>query len=533
MKEKIVDGLEFKMAEPTDIPEQEINLCPQVLDGQWVPSSVLKDIKEGNTTIEESKSKIQQLARQEYINSILTGDRVIINRGFFATSPAITKDYDDESSRESLRALLNDGVIVPYLYNEPTPAVNPAFDHDSGMAKKWNEDILKESKPTALRMSWDDAKNDKIIRDQLNRQFSDRIVKCSSLNPEPVHSLFGLPSDQDTIDAFSRCRKELSEYAEAEGRDQLNFVTREKIYKKFICQERTKVSNRVYDFSKPFVSELKQLVDLAYNVNGPDSIKGRLITAPEAPNRLALQEISPGGGRITDIEQITNIFSHVEIRSVVEKLRHQLTLLRLSHLPLKSVIQARGTREWRAYRDAFREIIRTDCLNGGEPEKFGDLFVKSTGAYIDLLEALRRTAVNQAFGDNLNMAIDVAAFGVTITAHLHGMPFLQYILIANGISKIARFDPAKYLGNHLSTDIKQCCLSIAFWSEDARAIKRPLLNLEVASNPIEVRRDMVREMELLLRDMRRKMGIPLIESENSPLIQSAVVSTKDPSNCSR
>ena len=86
MEDKIKDVFEFKAGEPSDINDDKITLCPQALDNQWVPKTFLAEMAKKSLRRIDRLREINQCARREYINALLSGNRVVINRAFFVNS---------------------------------------------------------------------------------------------------------------------------------------------------------------------------------------------------------------------------------------------------------------------------------------------------------------------------------------------------------------------------------------------------------------------------------------------------------------
>ncbi len=508
MEDKANDGLEFKAAEPADLRDEQITLYPQALDNQWVPAQILNAMSERGHRRVDHVTEINRMARHEYVSTLLSGNRVVVNRAFFANSAVVTQDYSDSLSRDALCKLLSTGVIVPYLYSETSPVVRPDFDHNREAAKVWAEQILSNAKPTLLRMSWDDAENDNKIRYNLSRGFARLLAGVSDLNWAAAHDALDLPTDGATRTAFRRRRQELAKFAiDSQGEDELGrdtYVSRNSIYRHFICREESDISQGVYDFRKPFAPQIKQLVDLAYGVGVPDNVYGQLVTPANTINRSALQELSSRGNSFVNPQQIADLLSAIAVNEILSALSGEVELFDFSALQLPDVISGRSTEEWASYNRSLQKVAAANYLDAEGPQVFNALLRKTSAAYRRMLLALRRSAVDRAAGIVAPLLSEAGHLAVSIAAHVSGMewwelkldPSAEHQLKHTAVEQLAK----------LGTGEKQVCLSLAFWNQRYRSLGRAeVIKIDFCSKKMMVARDTFADFFAEARDKAAKL----------------------------
>ena len=492
MEDKSKDGLEFKAAEPADFNDGKITLYPQVLDNQWVPVPIMEDMhRQGHRRIDRL-DEINREARHEYVSALLSGNRVVVNRAFFANSAVVTRDYHNSHSRDALCQLLNQGVVIPYLYNEDTPVVRLDFDHDQAAAHTWREQILGSSKPTLLRMSWDDQDNDAKIRHNLARGFSNLVTGMAGLNWAAVHDALSMPKDADTRTAFRKRRLELASFAlsnvgeDHQGRE--TYVSRNNIYKHFICRDGSDVSQGIYDYQKPFAAQIKQLVDLAYGVGVPDNVNGQLITPANSPNRSALQELSMPGNSFLHHDQIDALLSKIAVDEILNAIAGQVDMFDFSALQLPDVLSGRSTDEWIAYNQALQKVAAANYLGANGPDQFNALLHETAGTYRQMLLALRQSAVDRKTAELAPLVVETGGLAVSIIAQVSGMEWWEFKLDPNGESQLKHM--ALNQLESLGTGKKQVCLSLAFWNQNARRLGRAkIMKVDFCTKKMEVAKD--------------------------------------------
>jgi hypothetical protein len=258
--------------------------APHGLDNQYVPNYFLKQEK----TLKDVREEVLQNVRSEYLRSLLYSPQIVLNRAYIINSPAIYRDFlAPGEERMTFLSLLNEESIIPWLYKETSLDQRPAFTLDE---TGWGavKEIVKEAQIPYLRLDWDEEKNIQKTN-KLSIQFTGYLKQLVMIHSELAEALKINPARQKD---FRSKLIEVARYCDDVLLDTGNdFVTRDQMYLKFICAEGTKSADGLYDYSKGFVSELKQLFDLKYNVNLPDALGIESLTAYDLPDRSALKEI--------------------------------------------------------------------------------------------------------------------------------------------------------------------------------------------------------------------------------------------------
>lgn len=129
-----------------------------------------------------------------------------------------------------------------------------------------------------------------------------------------------------------------------------SFITRNQLYQKFVCRDKSPIPEGHYDPSKPFSMALKLLFDLKYEVNLPDAFGIQALTGRSLPSRAALYELDmklAGQGDAVSLD-IPELIGNI----VLGKVQEGFWLKSVNYLTLADVKKARESSEW-------KELIRT------------------------------------------------------------------------------------------------------------------------------------------------------------------------------
>ena len=364
------DGdVEFFAAIPDDL--DRVVSVPQAFDNQWVPDGLLaQTIKPGRRlTDNQLEERRMPYVRREYLRSLVNSGQVVINRAFLYNNPAIFRDYAKTGKdREDFKRLLTGRVIVPYLYAEPSPATEPrAFSRRDAGWKGWRQ-VVSESAPTCLRLSWEsDDENMAQARRLLVAPSAQFIENISYLEPPLLTADFDLSSEAG-IALTSRLR-EVAAWAHrrSEAGDPLN---REDLYKAFVVEDGTDPSDRRYDPAKPFSSAIKQLVDLRYNANLADALGSYLLSPEDSLRRRALQEWKGDrrSGGISDAHQLVQVVANLNFDQVAEVLG---ALAAFDQLTLGGILELRSTPAWSHYYVVLRRFLAQQTLDAFGNAEYG------------------------------------------------------------------------------------------------------------------------------------------------------------------
>jgi hypothetical protein len=352
-----VGDIEFERLELDDL--QSVRVLVQALDNQWIPRALLPSVLKAGQITGKLDRQLRRAVRAEYIRSLINGQQVILNRAYVYNNPAISQDYSRRGSqREAFRGLLQEKAIVPYLLGEMTPIDRPqsgagaqsAFNTDKSFGK-WQE-LCQEVRVPCVRLSWDEKENRQLSRKQLSERFNKFALSASAGDIDQYIQDLGL--DPSARSVLGKRLVELGQFClDLKSRDPDRLITRNEIYKAFVSAGDNPVE-RKYDSSKPFAGEIKQLLDLAYNCNLPDALKGYLITPVDSLPRTALQEWQQvtKQATITGEELLTLLR-----RTAFDLVQRGLNIKSMDKLSLQDVREIRHMDEWTAYIQSLKTLL--------------------------------------------------------------------------------------------------------------------------------------------------------------------------------
>jgi hypothetical protein len=115
---------EFIGIEPSDLGS--LLVLVQALDNQWMPRSLWQKMARKGQLTESMEKRRQKQVRAEYVRALINGQRTVLNRAFIYNSEAVFQDYLQEDEQcAAFKALLQEGIIIPYLLGESGPSVQP------------------------------------------------------------------------------------------------------------------------------------------------------------------------------------------------------------------------------------------------------------------------------------------------------------------------------------------------------------------------------------------------------------------------
>lgn len=427
----------FTRIEPSDL-KGTVYVTVQALDNQWIPRSLLrKALKTGPTASIERQR--QRIVRNEYIRALINSEQVVINRAFIYNSYAVFQDFLQKSSEErrAFATLLEQEIIIPYLFKETNPIDKPEFGVTDSF-KAWQE-VSKEAKMKCIRLSWNEKLNDELTREHLARRFHNFAMTASTGNISSYLRDLSLNSRiRKDASVEKALRKRFVEMAQIclDSISQEKLVTRDILYKAFITSgENTAL--RQYDGTKPFAGEIKQLLDLAYNRNLPDALGGYLLTPIDSLPRTALQELE----QVAQQPEITaDELIKLLQRSIFEYVMRGSYLKSMGLLPLQDVQEIRNLDEWQVYIDNLKTLldkpveIKNNIASVHE-DYFEDAVARVHRSYTDLAEKMtglvKRRYIQR--GDQLiapwisgiELLIDIAGATLKATGTEAGEPIYQ------------------------------------------------------------------------------------------------------------
>ena len=364
MEERHEGNVTFFAAEPDDL--DRVVSVPQAFDNQWLPAGLLQTAmrQKKRPSDEKIEKGRRPYVRTEYLRSLVNAGQVVVNRAFLYNNPAIYQDYVRAGQRrEDFKTLINRRILIPYLYREPSPAIPPAFTHRNDGWKGWNE-VIQESAPTCLRLSWEsEDENAAQARRLLVSPTTQFLRLLDDLEIPLLTAELQIPPDQ--IEGFAERLREVTTWAQqrASAGEPLN---REDVYKKFVVIDDTDPGDRQYDPAKPFSAAIKQLVDLRYNANLADALGSYLLSPGDSLRRRALQEwrADRRGRRIADGDYLAQVVANLNFDQITAVTSAPGAFDQLS---LGGILELRSTSAWDHYHAVLRGFLAAPTL-----ETFGD-----------------------------------------------------------------------------------------------------------------------------------------------------------------
>lgn len=340
-------SVNFEKLNPSDLKKAAI--VPQVLDNQWVPNQLLSTMIKKGRKLEEVTDERKKYVLKEWRRALTYGEQVIVNRAFMFNNSVVVDDYDDSANRQQFKQLLNTGVIALYLLGEDNPDQKPRFQVDDRLWNAWL-DIINDSHMNCVRLDWGDQ-NDDFKR--LSRIFHNYI---QTLNKQERAEAFAAYFDikKEDFSAFRDQLKKVAFYAfeTADKRD----VIRNDLYENFIVEDGTNVALGQYS-KKPFASEIKQIIDLKYNVNLPDALGRYALTPQGSPPRSALGDLDEVVNNKPISDKNIDEILYALRRLAFDDIAKGLYIKSLGELTLADVIKIRETKQWDAYNHAVHRLL--------------------------------------------------------------------------------------------------------------------------------------------------------------------------------
>ncbi|HZS77413.1 MAG TPA: HEAT repeat domain-containing protein [Ktedonobacteraceae bacterium] len=373
-------NVQFKKLEPPDL-ENAAPVVAQAFDDQWIPRKLLHALLSGKISFQEAQRYLEYLVRTEYMRSLITSEKLIINRVFIYNNPVLYRDFlPGHAGREAFKQLLEKGVIIPFLFTETSPDESSDWikAHHEGF-NAWRQ-VIQEAEAQCLRFSWDNQANQEEAINQLGYRFHEFVLTAEARDVKKFLIDLGIDPKQEA--AFLAQLEEMADASRKYRRTEGRHVVRTFLYQQFITEGNPTL--RQYDGSKPFAGVIKQLLDLAYNSNLADALGGHLLTPIDSPTRLVLQEwesVLKSRNTIT-AGQLINMLKRETFQLIQQNLEG-LYIRSMGLLSLPDILELRKTDEWQRYNKAMQELLRN-------PLQFGTLANEVSLSYVQLAQRMTR-----------------------------------------------------------------------------------------------------------------------------------------------
>ncbi len=337
----------FKMAEPADL--HPVSVVAQCLDNQWAPRSVQEKQRQKRLSLTDVTNDRRPAMRREFLRSLLTARQVVINRAFLYSNPAIVECYDEEEEISPFSELLSSGAIVPFLFDEASPTDPPAFD--TLAFARWKH-MAENADLTCLRLDWGEGNAQQVAL--MSELFHRYVRDMDRLNVSAVAERFGIDlSAKSNRIRLEQALKEVSDFAREKSQGEC--VSRTELYERFVIPENDLPSHGRIDAGKNFSLEIKQLLDLKYNLNLPDYLDRFSLTPMDSLPRQALQEIELMVQRAQFVEPVELL--RVTRAINFERAVRSVSLPNLDQVSLDQIVQTRRSIAFETYLDVARKTL--------------------------------------------------------------------------------------------------------------------------------------------------------------------------------
>lgn len=359
------DGITFYSL---NIGETDPNaVYPICMDNQWVPSdyfdnSEFRDKGFNALNIEAEKNRKQQY---EIISALLHNWQVLINRASIFNSAALSDWYFGcETEYEAFCELLRNGSFVIYLMKEKSPIEKPAFDVAEKQFQRWREICLK-NKVYCIRMSWEDIDDgDEANRLEIERKISMRMMQLllTTANDRNRLETFrrAMQISDEQADAFTALWRKIRGITLANDDYIQGSYARNNIYKDFLIKNGTSVPDCILDYKRPFVRELKQIIDFNYMINLPAALHINPVSSYEERlwDYLMSERRSTQKMRMISADEL-----YCSVITFIPSFLTTIPFSEIANINLSETAKIRKLPEWKAYLESLDVSRKRANLN--------------------------------------------------------------------------------------------------------------------------------------------------------------------------
>lgn len=242
---------------------------PFVMDNQWYPLSFYEDenFQRFGLTGRKHENIREEIQRKEICRGLLHARQLLINRAYLQNSKVFIRWYTAYGTKEydSFCRLLESGAILLVLCKEKMPCEETTYDNTYWAA--WKQ-LCAEHVTYCLRKDWEDDRTNEMEMDKLlvvpfhnycvttaeNKYRIEEMVNAFALSEADAKKM-RKKWKQIQRRAIRTCEKSGKGY------------TRNQFYADYIIRKNTKVVDCCISPKKRFAKELKQMVDMRYNLN--------------------------------------------------------------------------------------------------------------------------------------------------------------------------------------------------------------------------------------------------------------------------
>ncbi|HEY1348811.1 MAG TPA: hypothetical protein VGF67_04210 [Ktedonobacteraceae bacterium] len=212
-----------------------------------------------------------------------------------------------------------------------------------------------------VRFSWNEQTHQQRQQD-FTRSFQDFVESIYAKDPARLLSDLKLPPTAEgaLFELLDELHQTSHDYYRKHRGESRPHITRNILYDQFVTT-RGSPAERIYDKSKPFAREIKQLLDLLYNAHQADVFGGYLLTPIDSPDRRILQEWNPQqfqAARQFDAEALITMLRG----SAFSLVQEGLYLRSMDLLTLQDILDIRSTQTWQTYISSLEELLAKPVL---------------------------------------------------------------------------------------------------------------------------------------------------------------------------
>lgn len=242
---------------------------PFVMDNQWCPLSFYenKNFQKDGLADRELEKVREEIQRKEICRGLLHARQLLVNRAFLQNSKVFIQWYKAHGTKEydSFCRLLESGALLLVLFREQMPCEETAYDNTDWTA--WKQ-LCAEHVTYCLRMDWEDDRTNEMETDKLlGFPFHNYCVTTAEnkYRIEEMANAFAL--SQADAEEMRRMWKQIQNSAIRTREETGKGYTRNQFYTDYIIKENSNVVDCCISPKKRFARELKQMIDMRYNLN--------------------------------------------------------------------------------------------------------------------------------------------------------------------------------------------------------------------------------------------------------------------------
>lgn len=242
---------------------------PFVMDNQWCPLSFYenKNFQKDGLADRELEKVREEIQRKEICRGLLHARQLLVNRAFLQNSKVFIQWYKAHGTKEydSFCRLLESGALLLVLFREQMPCEETAYDNTDWTA--WKQ-LCAEHVTYCLRMDWEDDRTNEMETDKLlGFPFHNYCVTTAEnkYRIEEMTNAFAL--SQADAEKMRRIWKQIQNSAIRTREKTGKGYTRNQFYTDYIIEENSNVVECCISPEKRFARELKQMIDMRYNLN--------------------------------------------------------------------------------------------------------------------------------------------------------------------------------------------------------------------------------------------------------------------------